>query len=93
MAGRTTAKQGAGTLTTVAGSQPLVVANADRRALWVSNADATNAVWLGLGVAAAINAGVRVGPAETRLVDGGVWAGAVNVIPAAGTPIVGFAEV
>lgn len=91
MAGKTTAKTGAGTASIGAASTQLAAANVDRRELWVKNTHATQTLSLGLGVTAVANAGIVLAAGETAILT--EWAGIVNAIGSGAATTVAFAEI
>lgn len=76
-----TASFGAGTATVTTASGSLIAANGGRVEITVTNLDATNAVFLGLGTAAAANSGIYLAPKAsytTRAFTGQVFAIAIT---------------
>lgn len=86
------ASTGAGTGTLSVASGLLVAANQNRRSIILCNDDAAIVVYLAFGVAAVLNAGLRLGPGQMTpvILD---WAGDIFAIAASGTPKVTFVEV
>lgn len=86
-----TAAQGAGTATVATSSGQLLASNQGRVELTICNTDASNAIFLALGVPAALNAGIRV-PAGGSY-STGAYTGAVNAIAQTASVVVAFVEV
>lgn len=86
------ASNGAGTGTLSTSSGLLVASNPNRRSIILCNDDAAIVVYLGFGVPAVLNSGLRLGPGQVSppILD---WAGDIFALSVSGTPKVTFVEV
>lgn len=86
-----TALTGAGTATVATAEGALIASNGTRVEVTICNTDAANPVFLGLGVAAALNSGVQI-PAQGSYTTR-AFTGAIRAIAKTGAVVVSFVEI